>query len=194
MTYHDERGEQKKKDTKDMKVTKKEALAFFAALGFTKATTWRPSKLKEKLALVPAKVKREQVPEGHEEFYENLCKAGDDIELVVEEKKASAGEDAEPSKKKSSKKKTTSKAPKAPKTTKSAKTVERDSYGCRKGSIAGKVNAVVSGDWQTEQDIAKSAGVTLDQARGRLYYAAQEGAGQVMEHRRLVQYRFKPKK
>lgn len=170
-----------------MKVTKKEALAFFAALGFSKAPTWKPSKLKEKLALVPEKVKQEQVPEGFEEFYSRLCKVGDaPIELVVDEKKAPAEAevDGKPAKKKSTK-------PAAAKATASAKKVERDDHGCRKGSIAAKVNAVVSGDWQTEQDIAKAAGVTLDQARGRLYYAAQEN---VMEHRRLVQYRFKPKK
>lgn len=78
----------------------------------------------------------------------------------------------------------------APVAAKSA--VERDSFGSKKGSISAKVNEQLSGEWVDELDIAKNADVTLDQARGRLYYAAAtEG---ILECRRLVQYRIVAKK
>lgn len=68
--------------------------------------------------------------------------------------------------------------------------VLRDEFGCKEGSISSKVNKVLTTEWQEEVDLAKIAGVTLDQARGRLYYAADEGE---IERRKLIQYRRLPK-
>ena len=76
------------------------------------------------------------------------------------------------------------KVPKAP-----VKKVERDSFGCQLGTFSAKVNAIVSKEWQDEADIVKATGLTKDQARGRLYYAAEEG---IFEYRRLIQYRLAP--
>lgn len=69
------------------------------------------------------------------------------------------------------------------------KKVDRDVFGCAKGTISHKVNAVLSEEWQTEAEIAKAANVSLDQARGRLYYGAEE---KIMEYRKLIQYRLVP--
>lgn len=66
--------------------------------------------------------------------------------------------------------------------------VERDAYGCRKGSISYDVNKVITNDWQTEEEIAEAAKVPLDQARGRLYYAASKG---LFERERAIRYRLK---
>lgn len=115
-------------------------------------------------------------------------------EAKPEKKKVKAPEaeaPAEPAKEKKSKK--PSKADKIAKAAKAATTpskkVERDAFGCAKGTISAKVNAVLTDEWQSEAEIAKAAKLDLDQARGRLYYAAEE---EIIEYRRLIQYRLKP--
>jgi hypothetical protein len=71
------------------------------------------------------------------------------------------------------------------------KKVEKDKFGCRLGTFAAKVNAVLTPTWQGEEEIAEAAKITLDQARGRLYYAAVD---KVVESRRRVEYRLVPSK
>jgi len=78
------------------------------------------------------------------------------------------------------------KAPAKPKAPAPAK-VEKDKFGCKVGTISADVNKVLSKQWQDEDEIAKAAGVSLDQARGRLYYAAEK---KIIEYRRLIQYRI----
>lgn len=79
---------------------------------------------------------------------------------------------------------------KAPKTPAPAPVkAPRDALGCKLGTISAKVDAVLLedlGEWKDENEVAEAAGVTLDQARGRLYYAAEK---KVFEYRRLIQYR-----
>jgi hypothetical protein len=65
----------------------------------------------------------------------------------------------------------------------------KDYLGCKLGSISNKVNEVLSDEWIDENEVAKLAGVKLDQARGRLYYGTELGQFEVQ---RLVQYRLKP--
>jgi hypothetical protein len=167
-----------------MKITKKDAVAFLVALGFSKAATWKPGKIKERLTQAPDKVAEDDVPEGFMDLYTKLGESGGTIELTDTKPEKEAAETKEtpmPKKEKETKKEAKKETKKAP------ATAARDGYGCRMGSISQKVNSVVEGEWMTEQEIADAAKVTLDQARGRLYYAAQEG---LMEHRRLVQYRL----
>ena len=158
-----------------MKITKHEALVFFTALGFGKAGTWSAAKLKEKLGMVPAKVLKETVPEGQEEFYKNLCEAGDDIELVVEE-----GLSDKPDKK--------AKATKPAKKDKKPKEKQPKPAKEKKEPLAGsKIGSAVSSDWKNDDTIAKDAGIPLDQARSRLRHAVNRG---LVEYRRLSQYRL----
>lgn len=104
--------------------------------------------------------------------------------VKIAKDKAAVAEPAEKPAAKPAKTKSAPKKPAAP-----AKVVERDSYGCAKGTIAAEVNQHVSDEWLDEKEIAKLAKVTLDQARGRLYWGAEQGS---FEARRLIQYRIKP--
>ena len=71
------------------------------------------------------------------------------------------------------------KTPKAP----------RDTFGCRIGTVSAMVNQVIGKDWKSEGEIVEEAGVTLDQARGRLYFAAERG---LIEYRKRIEYRLLP--
>jgi len=163
-----------------MKISRKEALAFFAAIGFSKATTWKADKLKEKLAMVPDKVKQEDVPAGFEDFYKGLAEAGGDVELVVEEGEEELAT-AKPAKAK--KAKPAAKPAKAKKD-KPAK-AKKDKPA--KPLAASKIGSAVSDDWKNDYEVAKDAGITLKQARSRLRHAVHRG---LMESRRLSQYRL----
>ena len=183
-----------------MKIKKSQAVAFFLALGFGKATQWGEDKLKENLTKVPKKVTEAEVPKGFEDFYAGLVQSEGKVTLL--EEPASPQEEAAAEPKKSKKSKKERKAEKAEK--KAAKSngkpkkkipeLPRDHYGCREGTISFLVNAVMDkvpkGQWMTDREVAEKAGVSLDQARGRLYYAAEEG---LLEHERAVRYRLKTK-
>jgi hypothetical protein len=67
--------------------------------------------------------------------------------------------------------------------------IPRDKFGCAEGSISAAVNATLTKEWKDEVAIIEEAGVSKDQARGRLYYGAESG---VFEYRRLLQYRIAP--
>lgn len=187
-----------------MKINQIAAVAFMVACGFTKAPKWDAETLAERLSKVPDKVAAEDVPEGHEEFYQKLVKAKGDIELVTDgageekpkDKKSKKAPAEEPKDEKPSKKEKKSKddadVEEKPKKEKKAATpkkddVERDQFGCRKGSISYNVNEQVTDEWETEAGIAEKAGVTLDQARGRLYYGAEKGE---FVRERLIRYRL----
>lgn len=64
---------------------------------------------------------------------------------------------------------------------------EVDEFGSTIGSIRSNVNKALSEEWQTDQEIAKSAGVTLKQARSRLRRAARKG---LIEVQRRIEYRL----
>lgn len=198
-----------------MKVQKTVAIAFLVALGFAKAETWDDEKIIDRLKQAPEKVAEGEAPEGHEELLKGLRAAKGAVTLEdsadakppKDEKKSEKPPKEKPeaapkAKKTENPPKAKDSAPKPPKD-KSAKpakpagtkkptngAVDRDEFGCRKGSISAKVNAKVNDEWQSEAEIAKAAGVTLDQARGRLYYGAEKA---VFEHRRMIQYRLVPK-
>lgn len=107
-------------------------------------------------------------------------------------------EDEPPAPKAKGKKPAKEEKPKAPKAEKKAKINkpakeprERDALGCAIGSISAKVNAVVTDDWKDEEAIIKEAGVTKNEARGRLYFAAEQ---KVFERRSKIEYRLMPSK
>ncbi len=58
-----------------MKISKAAALAFFAALNFTKASEWDDEKLLEKTTMIPKNVSVKDVPPEHVAFYQKLEKA-----------------------------------------------------------------------------------------------------------------------
>lgn len=184
-----------------MKIKISQAVAFLVALGFAKAATWGQEKVQDRLSQVPEKVGTADVPEGFEDLYQSIVDSKGKVEVLAEEgtADAAAGEKSAKSKKGRSRPGPTTGARIETEKTKEAKpkkkpappAAEKDAYGCRVGTISAKVNKVLSKDWMTEEELAEAAGVTLDQARGRLYYAAEQG---VCEHRRLVQYRLVPAK
>ena len=170
-----------------MTIDKTQAVAFLVALGFAKAPEWDDDKLKERLDKVPTKVEEEEVPEGFEDLYKALVDSDADEPIEFgkakgkKSKKTAVKKEPKPAAKKAD-------APaKAKKESTPAKTVERDAFGSKVGTISAKINAVLGEEWDDEANLASEAGITLDQARGRLYYAQQEG---LIECRRLVQYRL----
>ena len=199
-----------------MTIDKTQAVAFLVALGFAKAPEWDDDKLKERLDKVPTKVEEEEVPEGFEDLYKALVDSDADEPIEFgkakgkKSKKTAVKKEPKPAAKKAdapakddtppmqTKKTAVKKEPKpaakkadapakAKKESTPAKTVERDAFGSKVGTISAKINAVLGEEWDDEANLASEAGITLDQARGRLYYAQQEG---LIECRRLVQYRL----
>lgn len=182
-----------------MKINRSVAVALMVAFGFSKAADWDNKKLSEKLAMAPEKVAEEDVPEEYQKVYKDLVAAEGQIEIVNDVKAPEAAEETEPAEKPKAKKKKPAEAakpekaekPKAPaKPAKVATVVKKDAFGCREGTIAAKVNKVLGAKWKTEAEIMEEAGVTLDQARGRLYYAEVEG---VIVREKLIRYRLVPK-
>jgi len=183
-----------------MKVKLADAVALLVALGFSKAANWELSKVQKHIAQVHVKIEKDHKGlVGHEELYGQLVEADGQVEVVGEPADAAPAEKASKVEKKKSKPEKAEKSAKAEKSEKSEKKkskpesngddkVERDAYGCKVGSISAKVNKVMGNDWVTEQEVAEQAGVTLDQARGRLYFGAEEKVG-LFERRRLIQYR-----
>lgn len=177
-----------------MKIDREKAVAFLTALAFPKASTWDDEKLVSRLAKVTDKVKEEEVPKGFGDLYSDLLAMdGEKIELVAPKKPAvkKAVENVTVTKTKNKAAKVEAKLPPKKEKPADATSVERDEFGSKVGSISAKVNSALETDWKDEETIAEEAKVTLDQARGRLYYAQQEG---VIEVRRLVQYRVVKKK
>lgn len=171
-----------------MKLTKEQAVAFLKkGLGFKKASQWDADKIKSRLAQVPDKVTEEDVAEGYGDLYKKICDAKGVVEITEDEKPEKETKAEKPEKVEAKPEKKGAKKPAAKAATASTKEVKRDKFGCRIGSISAKVNAAVSDEWQTEEQIAKAAGVSLDQARGRIYYAIQDG---LMESERAVRVKF----
>jgi len=192
-----------------MKIKLAQAVALMVAVGFPKAGDWDLDKLQSRVKQVPQKVDRSTVPDEYLNLYDDIAKAGEDVtvesgEAAPAKKKKDrsdkgtsvpADPEKEPKAKSKTKNKVKAKKPSADKVVKAAKAVasstkvERDAFGCAKGTISHKVNGVLSNDWQDESEIAKAAGVDLDQARGRLYYAAEK---EIIEYRKRIEYRIKP--
>lgn len=71
------------------------------------------------------------------------------------------------------------------------KPIPTDDFGCREGSKKARINAALVSDveWQTEEQIAKAAGLTVKEVRRWLYKATR--VEKLFEHRALLQYRLK---
>jgi hypothetical protein len=198
-----------------MKISWKEAVAFFVSMGFSKAETeWDADKMRTMLSQVPEKVKPEQVSEEYSKLYKGIMDAGGKVELtgIPEEGKAKKETD-KPEKKQSKidravdsaakKKKDTAdkkaksdgkatKKPAAAKKEKPAKTPRKvDKYGAGLNTIRAKINAQFPKDWMSDEEIAKAAGVKRRQARIRLRRAVK---GKILEVRRRIEYRLVPAK
>jgi hypothetical protein len=65
---------------------------------------------------------------------------------------------------------------------------QRDKLGSRLGTIANKVNLVISRKWKTDEEIAQEAGLALRRARARLYSGASNG---LYERHRVIRYRLR---
>lgn len=177
-------------------INRKQFVAFLVGIGFSKATDYTDEVLKSRFPQVAEKVAAAEVPAEQKKLYDSI---------VAGEVKLDLGEPAEPAGKKPSKvdkavdaaaKKGAKAAPgkpaakvkgavkpakeekpakvkKEPKAKKPAKEV--DAYGSYVGTVRANVNAQFSKEWQTDEAIAKAAGVTLKQARSRLRRAARKG-------------------
>jgi len=184
-----------------MKVTKAAAAIFLVAIGMSRADTWGVEKLTEALKHTARNKEESEIPEDRRKSFKKLVEAGDDIEVFDN------GKAPDPERMKDAKKKRVARLVSNQKShTKNVKSKRkkkqkpkhkaikkdkkpRDSFGCILGSISARVNAVVNGNWMDEEEIAKKAGMSLKKARGRLYFAADDG---VYERRRLIQYRVIP--
>ena len=158
-----------------MKVSRTMAVSLLVALGFAKATQWEKEKLAERIGQIPDKVSEDEVPEGFADLYHQLEGNKEPVEITDDE--GDSPDAASPAKSKPEPKPAKSKP-------------ERDAFGCKRGTISSKVNAVMTKDWKDEVDIIKEAGLGQTQVRDRLYFATEKGQ---FEYRRLIQYRIAPK-
>lgn len=67
---------------------------------------------------------------------------------------------------------------------------KRDNFGARNGTVASKVNAVMSGKWQNVEDIIKKAKAPARSVRRRLYNGAEKG---IYEYERIIRFKLKRK-
>lgn len=63
----------------------------------------------------------------------------------------------------------------------------RDDFGCVEDSIRAKVNATLSEDYKSDEEVAEEAGVTLRQARIRLRRLTKKG---ILEKQSVIQYKL----
>jgi len=172
---------------KTIKIKMAKAVSFLIALGFKDVETWPKAKIVKALQAAPEKVKK--APKGFGRFLKEL-KGAKVIQLDSAEE-AAPPTSAAPAKKPAAKKKEEAPAKKKVPVRKSPATngpVPRDAFGNQVGTIAATVNAVMSDEWMSAEEIAEKAGVTLDQARGRLYWGKDQEA---FEYRSLIQFRIK---
>lgn len=190
-------------------ITKKAFVAFLVALGFEKAGTWEDEKLVERFSQVADKIKEEDVPEAHVPLYKAIASGEAKLDLSEEET------DAKPAPKKNGKPAPAAKAPvkapakaekpaakkpaakaakaekpaKAKKVTKPAKEkLEKDKYGATVGSVRAKVNATLTKEWVSQEEIVKKAGCPEDQVKVCLRHGLER---QFLEVRRIIEYRVK---
>lgn len=173
-----------------MRVTKAAAAIFLVAIGFPKADTWDVKKLTEALKHTARNKEEADIPADRLNSFRKLVEAKGDI-IVEDDGKAPDPEKMKLAKKKRKDRQVEKKKPKSKPRPKAKPRVKkpRDAFGCIVNSISAKVNAVINGEWMTEEEIAKKAGLPLKKTRGRLYFAAEHGD---YERRRLIQYRVNP--
>lgn len=145
-----------------MIIKRKDLVDLFHVLGFPEAAKWDDLRLRLRVPQIPKRFTIYQVPEPHRPIYRQCLHSFNnpnepiDITSSPEEKKFVTRANSEWKE----------------------KNVRKDSMGSRVGSISNKVNSILlerKNDWMDEREIANAAGVTLDQARGRLYYTTQAG-------------------
>lgn len=71
------------------------------------------------------------------------------------------------------------------------KAKKRDDRGARIGTVAAKVNAVMSPKWQTVEDIISKTKAPARSVRRRLYDGATKG---IYEYERIIRFKLKRKK
>jgi len=206
----------KKKSTKNrgtLVVSRKQAIALMEGLCFTTANKWSDEKLVNKLNKLPELIDTETTvgdmkDSALNDFMEQIVTAvGDGIKIMTkkttttttkktkktkkskpgaETTKAPATERAGKSSKKKVKKTTPAAAPKKGK-------VERDEYGNKANSQAGKINAVLLKAGKkhvTAEQIEKKTGLTRARINGHLSYLIDKGFAKSSDEG----YRGKPSK
>lgn len=192
-----------------MKLNRTQAVAFLESLGFSKAAEYDNAKLKERLVKVPLRLTKDQVLEEHRPLFDELSKAGGDVEVLgdvvevevtkpaaekpaakkTETKKPAAKKPAAKAEVKSAAKKPAAKKPVAEKTAKP--TAEKDVFGNTVGTIRSKVSLAVDGTWSTHDEVAQRAETKSRQTKLQLRRLVKAG---LVEKRRRVEYRLVEKK
>lgn len=67
------------------------------------------------------------------------------------------------------------------------KAKKRDGLGARKGTVASAVNAVITGKWQTVEDIQKKARKPMASVRRRLYHGVEKG---LYQYERIIRFKL----
>jgi len=156
----------------NVKVEQKVAVEFLTELGVKNAAKLSPAKISSLLLKAPTVLEETEVTKEFRDLFRRL-KSAKTIEII-------GGETAPSVKVPSS----------SPGLVKEKTTPVRnvDEFGCRVGTISNRVNRVLTKEWKDETVIAKEAGVSLEQARGRLYYGVQLG---LFDAEKVVRYRLR---
>lgn len=202
-----------------MKINKVQLVGMLVAAGFKNAPEWDNETLLKRIPQVPEHIEIKDVPEEFHAVYNKIKTAngsGDDFQLEeaaagdkkenkdVKEpkgKKTSAIDKAVDRAAKKGKGKDNAKQPAAKgKATKEAKPKkekapkkerDRDAFGATVGSNRAKINAALTKDWLSDDELAEAAGVKPKQVRVRCRRLAKD---KVIEVRRRVEYRLVDKK
>jgi len=133
-----------------MKISKERVIAVLAGLGFKTASKMTDARLKSKVKTLPKSVDEGTViePDAANKDLKALLKAidkGDEVEITAGKEKAAD------SKKKAPKKEKAKAAPKKEK-------AKKDKFGAREGSLAAKVNKVITKKPKTMAQIKEAVG------------------------------------
>jgi hypothetical protein len=143
-------------------IKRHELVALLKDIGFADAESWEDTKLCIRAPQIPKRFPLEKIPEQHWGVYAFCMTAmvsNDVVTLEVTKEARKAQFKARNSKR----------TPRQP--------TPVDFLGCKVGTISAKVNDVLAhaSNWIDEKEIAEAAGLSLDQTRGRLYFAVLEG-------------------
>lgn len=191
-----------------MKIQKTKAIAFLESQGFVRASEWEDSKILDRLSIAPNHVSEDTVAEDHKEFFASLQKRkpGDKLELMSAgegaskkngkaEKAAKAKPTAKPTAKPAEKpaaKAKPAKAKPAKTETKDGEQISRktwDEFRTVKGSKRADVNAALTTEWVSAEELAEKTGVPFKLVRNQLRRLLRKFKGQVERKRTEVLYR-----
>jgi hypothetical protein len=159
-----------------IKLSKSAVIQAFVGLGFKSAIYWPDETLRKRILFLPNKVDPKGLPPEFAPIFSGEVQEEGDIELVV-----SAPETKPPTPAQTES--TPAQIGSTPTQTGSATPTHKTKSACLSAKIR---NALSSGEWKTDKEIADGIRASLSKTRFRLYSMMAKGQ---VEHERIFRYR-----